>query len=232
MKKIIEVSNLTKSYWKNIVLDWVNLNLEEWSIYGLLWPNGAWKTTTLKILAWLVQKSWWSVKINWNDWEKSVLNEMWVLIEQPILYEKNTWIENLKIHSLYSNVKKERIKEVLEIVWLDEKASKKLTKQYSLWMKQRLWIAIALLHNPKIVILDEPTNWLDIEWIIEIRDLILDLAKKGTSIIISSHTLSEIEKICTHIWIISRWKTMYENTKEEFMKLGAYIEAIYLSLTK
>lgn len=160
------------------------------------------------------------------------LEKIGALIERPMLYDDNTGLENLKIHALLSNSDFSRIQEVLDIVWLDKKASRKLTKRYSLGMKQRLWIAIALLHNPELLILDEPTNGLDIEGIREIRDLIWSLASSGVTIIVSSHALNEIEKICSHIWVITKWKIVFEGTKKEFMWLGDDIEEIYLSLIK
>jgi ABC-type multidrug transport system ATPase subunit len=233
MKKAIEIKNLSKQLWWNLILNSINLNIEEWAIYWFLWANGAWKTTTLKILSWILKNQVWEIKIFWENFNLKHLEKMWVLIEQSQTYEKNTWFENLKIHSLLNNnLNKKRIKEVLKLVWLDEKASKKLAKDYSLWMKQRLWIAIALLNNPKILILDEPTNWLDIEGIKEVRELLLNLAKNGTTIIISSHSLMEIEKICTHIWVINSWRIAFEWTKSQFMALWKDIEENYLSLIK
>lgn len=233
MKKTIEIKNLSKQLWWNLILNTININVEEWSIYWFLWANWAWKTTTLKILSWILKNEVWEIKIFWEKFDLKYLEKMGVLIEQSQVYEKNTWFENLKIHSLLNNnFKKERIKEVLKLVWLDEKASKKLAKNYSLWMKQRLWLAIALLNNPKILILDEPTNGLDIEWIKEIRELLLELSKNWTTIIISSHSLMEIEKICTHIWVISHWRIVFEWSKADFMKLWKNIEENYLSLIK
>ncbi len=230
---VIEIRNLTKKYSSNTVLDGVNITVEQWAVYGLLWRNGAGKTTTLKILTGIINKTEWGVKIFWEDWKLNHLESMGSLIERPMLYSNATGYENLKIHAYTSGVSNiKRINEVLNIVWLDDKASRKLTSQYSLGMKQRLAIWVALLHKPKILILDEPTNWLDIEWIREIRDLVWSLSKSGITTIISSHALSEIEKICSHIWVFSKGKICFEWTKEEFMKLWSDIEENYLSLTK
>lgn len=156
-----------------------------------------------------------------EDWNRDHLERMGILIEYPMLYLDITGYENLKIHALYSNVNdaKKRISKVLEIVGLDDKAAKRKPKTYSLGMKQRLGIAIALLHSPELLVLDEPTNGLDIEGIREIRDLIGSLSESGVTILISSHAIKEIEKISTHIGVISNGKMRFEGTKGEFMSI-------------
>ncbi len=230
-ENILHISKLTKIIWKSKILAEIDISISKGSVYWFIWANWAWKTTTLKTICWLLKPTSWNIEMFWKPWELNHLSKIGALIEKPVLYEHLNWIDNLKIHTLLTNTPKSRIEEVLNIVGLDSKAAKKQTKKYSLWMKQRLAIAIAILHNPEFIILDEPTNWLDIEWIRSIRELITSMWKMWYTIIVSSHQLSEIEKACTHIWVIAKWKMRFEWTIKEFMKLWWDIEEIYLSLS-
>lgn len=230
---VINISNLTKDYKWFKAIENVNISISKWSIYGFIWANGAWKSTTLKILCGLIRKTSWNIKVLWKDWNIETLKNIGSVIESSSLYEKNTGYENLLMHSLLTWTKKEKIFEILKIVGLDDFAAKKQTDKYSLWMKQRLAIWIALINDPDILILDEPTNGLDVEWIKEIRELLIKLGTLWKTIIISSHQLSEIEKACTHIWVIKKWHMKFQWTKDEFMskwKKEENIEEIYLNL--
>jgi ABC-2 type transport system ATP-binding protein len=229
-KAILHINNLCKELWGDLILDNVNINIESGCVYWFLGPNWAWKSTTLKILCWLLKKNSWDIEFFWESWKLDNLKKVWALIEKPCLYEHLNWRDNLRIHALLTNTKKSRIQEVLDIVWLDTNAAKKLTKVYSLWMKQRLAIAITLLADPEFIILDEPTNWLDIEGIRDIRELIIKLWKLSYTVLVSSHQLDEIAKACTHIWVIVKWKMRFEWTIDDFKKKWTDIEDIFLSI--
>lgn len=232
MKKAIEIKNLKKKLWNKGVLNWVNMNIEEWSIYWLLWPNWAWKTTILKVISWLINKNSGEYNFYWESFERKHLEKLWVLIDHPILYENNSWYDNMKIFALlsYQKVDFKKFDEILDLLWLEKSSRKIQVKKYSLGMKQRLAIWIALVQNPKFLILDEPLNGIDIEWVREFREILKSLQSKWITIILSSHILSEIEKTCTHIGIFNKWEMRFEWTKEELMKLWNNIEDTYINL--
>ncbi len=215
---IVDTKSLNFSY-NNAKKDIENLELKvpKGSIYGFLGPNGSGKSTTIRLLLGLLKKSSGTVVLfgeTFNGKNRlDILDKIGALIENPSLYDHLNAIENLRIAANYrQNISPSRIHEVLEIVNLMHAKNKKI-KEYSLGMKQRLGLAISLLSNPKLIILDEPTNGLDPKGIIEMRTLIKDLNKKyGTTIFISSHLLSEIEKTCTHVGIIRNGKMLYQDT--------------------
>lgn len=233
-KKIIEIKNLDRKFWNKKVLDSASMNVEEGSIYWLLWPNWVWKTTILKVISWIIKKDSWNIKLFWEEFTLKHLEDIWVLIDHPILYENLSAYDNMKTHSLLSWISpnKKIFNEILDLLWLEEEARKRKVKGYSLGMKQRLAIWIALVWNPKILILDEPLNWIDIEWVIEFREVLKKLQKKWITIIISSHILSEIEKTCTHIGIFNKWKMKFEGTKKELLELWWDVEENYLNFIK
>lgn len=215
---IINIKNLDFSYKKTHKdIENMELNVPKGSIYGFLGPNGAGKSTTIRLILGLLNKQSGSVVFSGDLFEEKtrieILRKVGALIENPSLYDHLTAVDNLKIAASYrQNITSDRINEVLEIVNLTN-AKKKKVKEYSLGMKQRLGLAISLLSNPELIILDEPTNGLDPKGIIEMRELIMDLNKKyGTTIFISSHLLSEIEKTCTHVGIVRNGKMVYEDT--------------------
>lgn len=212
----IETRGLSYHFSKEqTVLNQVNLQVPAGSIYGFLGPNGAGKTTTLRLLLGLLKKQEGSISIFGKDLIKdriSILRNIGSLIESPSLYGHLSAAENLKIQQVMYQCPASRIKDVLEIVGLSHTGNKK-TGQFSLGMKQRLSIAIALLHNPSLLILDEPTNGLDPNGIIEIRDLLKKInAEQQITIIISSHLLAEIEKLVTHIGIINKGQLLFQGT--------------------
>jgi ABC-type multidrug transport system ATPase subunit len=215
---IVDTKKLNFSYTKTRKdIENLELKVPKGSIYGFLGPNGSGKSTTIRLLLGLLKKQSGTVALfgesfNSNTRLKS-LEKVGALIENPSLYEHLNAVENLKIAANYrQNIPSERIDEVLEIVKLSH-AKKKKVKAYSLGMKQRLGLAISLLSNPELIILDEPTNGLDPKGIIEMRALIKDLNENyGTTIFISSHLLSEIEKTCTHVGIIREGKMLFQDT--------------------
>ena len=215
---IVETKNLNFSYSKNKNdIEDLELKVPKGSIYGFLGPNGSGKSTTIRLILGLLKKNSGTValfgKLFNGQSRLKVLNKVGALIENPSLYEHLNAIDNLKISANYrQNISSSRIYEVLEIVKLTHAKNKKI-KEYSLGMKQRLGLAISLLSNPELIILDEPTNGLDPKGIIEMRTLIKDLnIKYGTTIFISSHLLSEIERTCTHVGIIRNGKMLYQDT--------------------
>ena len=212
----IETINLTHKFSADEnVLHNINLQVGEGTIYGFLGPNGAGKTTTLKLILGLLKKQHGEIFIFDKSFEQNrveILRNVGSLIESPSLYGHLTAIENLQILQKVYQCPKSRITEVLKLVGLAKTGSKKAS-QFSLGMKQRLSIAIALLHNPKLLILDEPTNGLDPNGILEIRELLKNLANlDGITILISSHLLSEIEKLVTHIGIIHKGNLLFQGT--------------------
>ena len=204
---VLRVKNLTKKYGNRIAVDNISFDVFEGEIFGFLGPNGAGKTTAIKMITGLSKPDSGNVLICGKSikthFEKAILN-VGGIIENPEMYKNLSGLENLKYFAgLYKNVDKKRIDEVVEIVGLTDRIKDKV-RTYSLGMKQRLGIAQALLHRPKLLILDEPTNGLDPSGIIEMRRFLKKTAiDEGIGILISSHNLSEMELMCDSIGIIS-----------------------------
>ena len=216
---IISTSGLSYRYSKDIqTLFDINLQVERGSIYGFLGPNGSGKTTTLSLLLGLLNNQQGEIEIfgkNIAQHRIDVLKRIGSLIEVPSLYGHLTAKENLEVYRQVYGAPRERIKEVLTIVGLGD-TGKKTAKKFSLGMKQRLSIALALLPNPELLILDEPANGLDPNGIIELRQLIKSLNKQyGMTILISSHILSEVEKTVSHLGIIYKGKMLFQGTLQE-----------------
>lgn len=209
-KLILETKNLTKIFGEQKAVDSISLKIKENSIYGLLGPNGAGKSTTLKMITGMIHKTSGEIFFEGHKWSRDDLSDIGALIEMPALYENLSAMENLKVRTLLLGLPDSKIDEVLEIVSLKD-TDKKKSGQFSLGMKQRLGIAIALLNNPKLLILDEPTNGLDPLGIQELRDLIRSFPEKGITVILSSHILAEVEQTADHIGIINNGKLQYQN---------------------
>ena len=224
---IIETKNLTKQYGSQKSVADLNIHVKRGRIYGLLGRNGAGKTTTMKMLLGLTKPTSGEVKI-WGKSlqgnEKKLLPRIGSLIESPGFYPNLTGTENLRIFATLRGVPNNHaIKDALDLVGLPYK-DKKLFSQYSLGMKQRLAIALAVMHDPELLILDEPTNGLDPAGIHEIRELIVKLAKEeGLTVFISSHILSEIEQIADRVGIINHGCLVYEGEIRE-IKSNTWIE--------
>ncbi len=210
MSTILKTTDLCKKFKNQNAVDCVSLNIKKNSVYGLLGPNGAGKSTILKMISGILKPTSGNIEINNHEWSRNDLKNIGALIEMPPLYDNLTAYENLNVRALALNIPKERIGEVLETVQLTD-ARKKKAGQFSLGMKQRLGIALALLAQPEILILDEPTNGLDPIGIQELRNLIRSFPEKGISVILSSHILSEVVQIADYIGIISGGKLEYEN---------------------
>ena len=209
MKKILKTTNLCKAFNGQEVVSNISLNIEENSIYGLLGPNGAGKSTILKMITGILKPTSGNIEFDGHAWKRNDLKHIGALIEMPPLYENLTAYENLKVRTNILGLPDKRIAEVLQIVSLTG-TGKKRTGQFSLGMKQRLGIAIALLNNPKLLILDEPTNGLDPVGIEELRELIRSFPQKGITVILSSHILSEVQQMADHIGIIAGGILGYE----------------------
>lgn len=216
---VLETHNLTHHFGKDRVLDDVQLKVPAGSLYGFLGPNGAGKTTTLKLALGLLRKQQGTIQVFGKPLEKNrfdILKRIGSLIESPSLYSHLTARENLQVWQCIYQCPAKRIGEVLQLVGLSDTGSKK-AGQFSLGMKQRLSIAIALLHSPELLILDEPTNGLDPNGIIEVRELLRKLAQQdGLTVLISSHLLAEIEKLVSHVGIIHKGKLLFQG---EFAEL-------------
>ncbi|RAP51320.1 MAG: multidrug ABC transporter ATP-binding protein [Methanosphaera sp. rholeuAM270] len=213
---VIETTNLTKKYKNKTVVNKINMKIEKGKIYGLLGKNGAGKTTTMRMLLNLASKTSGEIKIFQNKPDRETYKKIGTIIETPGFYENLTAEENLTIISkIRENYSKEKIKQTLKLVSLNESKNKKY-KEYSLGMRQRLAIASAIIHEPELLILDEPINGLDPIGIKEIRHLLKKLSRENnTTILISSHILSEIENMADIIGVMDNGKLIKELTKEE-----------------
>lgn len=218
MSDIICVDGLIKEYAGIKVVDGVSFSVNKGEIYGLLGRNGAGKTTIMKILLGLANPTSGKVSVLGKDMsvnsEKKVLKKVGCIIENPGFYSNLTGTENLEIFAKLRGLDQDSVKKALELVNLPYK-DKKLFSKYSLGMKQRLAIANAIMHNPEILVLDEPINGLDPIGIAEVRELLKKLKESGVSILISSHILSELENVADRISIIDFGKMIEEiNMKE------------------
>ena len=216
---IIETTGLSYHYSKNVqTLFDINLKIERGSIYGFLGPNGSGKTTTLSLVLGLLNVKQGSIKIFGQQFRSNrtdILRKIGSLIESPSLYGHLTATENLEIYRELYGASKARVGEVLAIAGLSD-TGKKLTRRFSLGMKQRLSIALALLPSPELLVLDEPSNGLDPAGIIELRQLIRKLnSEHGMTIVISSHLLSEVEKMVSHLGIIYKGKMLFQGSLQE-----------------
>ncbi len=227
---VIKTTGLSYHYSKDVkTLSDINLQVERGSIYGFLGPNGSGKTTTLSLLLGLLNNQQGSIEILGQELQANridILKKIGSLIETPSLYGHLTARENLEVYRPVYGASKERITEVLKIVGLDD-TGKKTVKKFSLGMKQRLSIALALLPNPELLILDEPSNGLDPSGIIELRHLIKRLNKDyGMTILISSHLLAEVEKMVSHVGIIYKGEMLFQGALPElhqFQKKGSKV---------
>lgn len=206
-KVVLEIKNVSKSFWRTKIIDNLTFSVNSGEIFGFLGPNGAGKTTTMKMVLGLIPFSEGDICINGysikKDFEKAMQN-VGGIIENPDLYEYMTGYENLKLVARIYKVDKKRIDEIVDIVGLKEKIKLKV-KKYSLGMKQRMSVALALIRNPKLLVLDEPTNGLDPVAIHELRDLLKDLAhNRGVCVFVSSHLLSEVELMCDRVGILDK----------------------------
>jgi len=220
MQNIISVSNLTKQFKNITAVNDLSFNVQQGDVYGFLGQNGAGKSTTIRMLLTLIIPTEGKIELfgmNLNSHRKEILRNIGAVIEKPDVYQYLSAHENLKMFARLSGMKisDKQLSEQIEMVGLSARAKDKV-QEFSQGMKQRLGIAIALTHNPELIILDEPTNGLDPQGIADIRNLILHLSReRKKTILVSSHLLNEIEQIATRVLIIDEGKKMVEGTAEE-----------------
>jgi len=209
LETILSLKNLDKKFGRVHAVNNLSFDIQKGNVYGILGPNGSGKSTTLGIILNVVNKT--SGEFSWFDGNLSThqaLKKVGAIIERPNFYPYMTAIQNLSLICKIKEISTEKIEEKLKIVNLFERRNSKF-KTYSLGMKQRLAIASALLNNPEILILDEPTNGLDPQGIHEIREIIQKIAKNGTTILLASHLLDEVEKVCSHVVVIRDGVKLY-----------------------
>ncbi|WP_070119341.1 ABC transporter ATP-binding protein [Bacillus marinisedimentorum] len=228
---VLSVKDLTKSFAGKTVVKDVSFSIQKGDIYGFLGPNGAGKTTTIRMILGLIHKTRGKVIINGFDMDenfKQGINNVGAVVETPKFYLNMTAVQNLKvIANLHSHISAARIDEVLEIAGLSESKHKKV-KAFSLGMKQRLGIAMALLNEPTIVFLDEPTNGIDPQGVIETRSLISKLAhEQGITFFITTHLLYEVEQICNKVAILRNGELITEGYVKEMLNTDSDIVEIH-----
>lgn len=226
-KNIMFAENLSKEFKGQKVLQGITMKIPENCVYGLLGPNGAGKSTLLKTMTGLLRPTSGEIIFRGHKWSRKDLAEIGALIETPPFYENLSAWENLKVRALLLGVSDERIQEVLTLTDIADTGKKKVGA-FSLGMKQRLGIALALLNNPKLLILDEPINGLDPLGIQELRKLIRSFPQKGITVMISSHILSEIQQTADYIGIISDGRLGFEGKVEEQEDL----EALFMDVVR
>jgi ABC-2 type transport system ATP-binding protein len=224
LEKILTVKNLTKKFGYLTAVKDLSFTIEKGNVYGILGPNGSGKSTTLGIVLNVVNPT--AGEFYWFDGRLSThaaLKKVGAIIERPNFYPYMTAVQNLRLVCKIKEVPEDRIEEKLEIVGLLERKNSKF-RTYSLGMKQRLAIASALLNNPEILILDEPTNGLDPQGIHQIREIIKKIASEGTTILLASHLLDEVEKVCTHVVILRKGEKLYSGTVDGMLASYGFFE--------
>ncbi|MDB9732855.1 ATP-binding cassette domain-containing protein [Polaribacter sp.] len=224
METILSLKNLDKKYGSVHAVNKLSFEIKKGNIYGILGPNGSGKSTTLGIILNVVNKS--SGNFSWFNGTLSTheaLKKVGAIIERPNFYPYMTAVQNLKLICKIKEISAEIIDEKLKTVNLYERKNSKFST-FSLGMKQRLAIASALLNDPEILILDEPTNGLDPQGIHEIRQIITEIASKGTTILLASHLLDEVEKICSHVIVIRNGIKLYSGSVDEMTASKGFLE--------
>ena len=217
--EILKCENLKKQVKNKVIVENISFSLDKGDIVGFIGPNGAGKTTTIKLILGLIKLTEGKVYIDGYDIQKNFIKAMekvGAIVETPDLYMYLSGYDNLKLTANnYKNITKKRINEVIKMVGLENRIKDKVST-YSLGMRQRLGIAEAIINNPELLILDEPTNGLDVEGTIEIRNLIKELSNEGIAILISSHNLTEIDNLCNRIIVIKNGRIITNDTIDNF----------------
>jgi ABC-2 type transport system ATP-binding protein len=224
LESILTITNLTKKFGYLTAVKDLSFTINKGNVYGILGPNGSGKSTTLGIVLSVVNKT--EGSFHWFDGNTSThdaLKKVGAIIERPNFYPYMTASQNLKLVCKIKGVDYSKIDEKLEIVGLIERKDSKF-RTYSLGMKQRLAIASALLNDPEILILDEPTNGLDPQGIHQIREIIKQIAAKGTTILLASHLLDEVEKVCSHVVVLRKGVKLYSGRVDEMISSHGFFE--------
>lgn len=224
MESILTINNLTKKFGYLTAVKDLTFTINKGNVYGILGPNGSGKSTTLGIVLNVVNKT--DGDFHWFDGQTTThdaLKKVGAIIERPNFYPYMTAQQNLKLVCRIKGVDQSKIDEKLEIVGLLDRKNHKF-KTYSLGMKQRLAIASALLNDPEILILDEPTNGLDPQGIHQIRQIIKDIAANGTTILLASHLLDEVEKVCSHVVVLRKGEKLYSGRVDEMISSHGFFE--------
>jgi len=224
VNSILKISNLTKKYGLLTAVNNLSFDIEKGSVYGILGPNGSGKSTTLGIVLSVVNKtsgnfSWFGGTLTTHQ----ALKKVGAIIERPNFYPYMTAYQNLKLVCKIKGITYDTIQKTLETVGLIERKDSKFST-FSLGMKQRLAIASALLNDPEILILDEPTNGLDPQGIHQIREIIKEIAQNGTTILLASHLLDEVEKVCTHVVVLRKGVNLYSGRVDELISSDGFFE--------
>lgn len=232
---VIEINNLTKLYNNNRGVKNISLTVQQGDILGLLGPNGSGKTTVMKAILNLVHSEG-DIKVfgmDLHDNFEEIMRRTGALIESPAIYKDMTAYQNVKMHAaMYPHIDKDRIEHILDVVHLLPYKNDKAGK-FSLGMKQRLGLAIAFVSDPELIILDEPVNGLDIEGVVEIREIIKRLnEERGVTFLISSHMASEIEKTCNKVAVMYEGELIAKSATEDAMRLHPSMEDYFLSVVK
>ena len=223
MEHVLSINNITKKYGNITAVRNLSLNISEGSVFGILGPNGSGKTTTLGIILDVINPTDGTFIWFRNLSKKENRQKIGSTLETPAFYPYLTGVQNLKIIADIKNIKYDNIDKVLKDVGLYERKDYKY-KTYSLGMKQRLAVASALLCDPKVMVLDEPTNGLDPQGIAEIREVIKDISKKGKTVILASHLLDEVQKVCTHFAVLNYGKLIYTGKVDEVSEEQQVVE--------
>ena len=232
---VIEINNLTKLYNNNRGVKNISLTVQQGDILGLLGPNGSGKTTVMKAILNLVHSEG-DIKVfgmDLHDNFEEIMRRTGALIESPAIYKDMTAYQNVKMHAaMYPHIDKERIEHILDVVHLLHYKNDKAGK-FSLGMKQRLGLAIAFVSDPELIILDEPVNGLDIEGVVEVREIIKRLnEERGVTFLISSHMASEIEKTCNKVAVMYEGELIVKSSTEDALRLHPSMEDYFLSVVK
>ena len=224
MEPILTINNLTKKFGHLTAVKNLSFTINKGNVYGILGPNGSGKSTTLGIVLNVVNKT--QGDFHWfdgNTTTHNALKQVGAIIERPNFYPYMTAEQNLKLVCKIKGVEHSKIDEKLEVVGLLDRKNHKF-RTYSLGMKQRLAIASALLNDPEILILDEPTNGLDPQGIHQIRQIIKEIAAKGTTILLASHLLDEVEKVCSHVVVLRKGEKLYSGRVDEMINSHGFFE--------
>ena len=224
MEPILSINNLTKKFGYLTAVKDLSFTINKGNVYGILGPNGSGKSTTLGIVLNVVNRT--SGDFHWFDGNTSThdaLKQVGAIIERPNFYPYMTAEQNLKLVCKIKGVDISKIEDKLKVVGLFDRKDHKF-RTYSLGMKQRLAIASALLNDPDILILDEPTNGLDPQGIHQIRQIIKDIAKDGTTILLASHLLDEVEKVCSHVVVLRKGEKLYSGRVDEMISSHGFFE--------